>query len=163
MIMARMHVRLKNLLVDYVCVYVCVCVFVWVWNIVAVPTRAVMAFFDCCLSMEVAMKRNGPQKAKPLYVWIREQGQTQRQNNGVSMLHRCLWTRYQTHVDFLSLCVSCKNYVMWLSHAQAEEEFNIEKGRLLQNEKRKVSTFFERREKQLELQRKMWVAIDDYH
>ena len=38
---------------------------------------------------------------------------------------------------------------------QAEEEFNIEKGRLLQNEKRKVATFFERREKQLELQRKM--------
>ena len=38
---------------------------------------------------------------------------------------------------------------------QAEEEFNIEKGRLLQNEKRKVSNFFERKEKQLELQRKM--------
>ena len=38
---------------------------------------------------------------------------------------------------------------------QAEEEFNIEKGRLLQNEKRKVATYFERREKQLELQRKM--------
>ena len=40
-------------------------------------------------------------------------------------------------------------------HMQAEEEFNIEKGRLLQNEKRKVATYFERREKQLELQRKM--------
>lgn len=42
---------------------------------------------------------------------------------------------------------------------QAEEEFNIEKGRLLQNEKRKVSNFFERKEKQLELQRKMYVAM----
>ena len=42
---------------------------------------------------------------------------------------------------------------------QAEEEFNIEKGRLLQNEKRKVATFFERREKQLELQRKMYVEL----
>ena len=40
-------------------------------------------------------------------------------------------------------------------HMQAEEEFNIEKGRLIQNEKRKVATYFERREKQLELQRKM--------
>ena len=40
---------------------------------------------------------------------------------------------------------------------KAEEEFNIEKGRLLQNEKRKVSNYFERREKQLELQKKMWV------
>ena len=38
---------------------------------------------------------------------------------------------------------------------QAEEEFNIEKGRLLQAEKRKVSNYFERKEKQLELQRKM--------
>ena len=38
---------------------------------------------------------------------------------------------------------------------KAEEEFNIEKGRLLQNEKRKVSNYFERREKQLELQKKM--------
>ncbi|CAI8023961.1 V-type proton ATPase subunit E [Geodia barretti] len=38
---------------------------------------------------------------------------------------------------------------------KAEEEFNIEKGRLLQNEKRKVSNYFERREKQLELQKKI--------
>ena len=42
-----------------------------------------------------------------------------------------------------------------LSKLKAEEEFNIEKGRLLQNEKRKVSNYFERREKQLELQKKM--------
>ena len=47
--------------------------------------------------------------------------------------------------------ISCDCHVI----VQAEEEFNIEKGRLLQNEKRKVATFFERREKQLELQRKM--------
>jgi len=38
---------------------------------------------------------------------------------------------------------------------KAEEEFNIEKGRLLQAEKRKVSNYFERKEKQLELQRKI--------
>lgn len=38
---------------------------------------------------------------------------------------------------------------------KAEEEFNIEKGRLLQNEKRKLANFFERKEKQLELQRKI--------
>ncbi|XP_064396505.1 V-type proton ATPase subunit E-like [Halichondria panicea] len=38
---------------------------------------------------------------------------------------------------------------------KAEEEFNIEKGRLLQNEKRKVSNYYERKEKQLEVQRKI--------
>ena len=39
---------------------------------------------------------------------------------------------------------------------QAEEEFNIEKGRLLQAEKRKVANYFERKEKHLDLQRKMY-------
>ena len=48
----------------------------------------------------------------------------------------------------------CLHYTSCLS-LQAEEEFNIEKGRLLQNEKRKVANFFERKEKQLELQKKM--------
>lgn len=38
---------------------------------------------------------------------------------------------------------------------KAEEEFNIEKGRLLQQEKRKVSNYYERKEKQLDLQRKI--------
>ncbi|KAI6652880.1 V-type proton ATPase subunit E 1 [Oopsacas minuta] len=38
---------------------------------------------------------------------------------------------------------------------KAEEEFNIEKGRLLQQEKLKVKSYFERKEKQVEMQRKI--------
>lgn len=39
--------------------------------------------------------------------------------------------------------------------AKAEEEFNIEKGRLVQNEKLKVMGFYEKKEKALELQKKI--------
>ena len=39
--------------------------------------------------------------------------------------------------------------------AKAEEEFNIEKGRLVQNEKLKVMAFYEKKEKALDLQKKI--------
>lgn len=39
--------------------------------------------------------------------------------------------------------------------AKAEEEFNIEKGRLVQQQRIKVLEYFDRKEKQVELQRKM--------
>ena len=42
---------------------------------------------------------------------------------------------------------------------QAEEEFNIERGRLFQQEKLKIMSYFERKEKQIEMQRKMYVDI----
>ncbi|RMX44574.1 hypothetical protein pdam_00002790 [Pocillopora damicornis] len=38
---------------------------------------------------------------------------------------------------------------------QAEEEFNIEKGRLVQQERLKIMTFYEKKEKQVELQKKI--------
>ena len=38
---------------------------------------------------------------------------------------------------------------------QAEEEFNIEKGRLVQQQRVKIMEFYERKEKQVELQKKM--------
>ncbi len=38
---------------------------------------------------------------------------------------------------------------------QAEEEFNIEKGRLVQQQRVKIMEFYERKEKQIELQKKM--------
>lgn len=38
---------------------------------------------------------------------------------------------------------------------KAEEEFNIEKGRLVQQEKTKISAQYERKEKQVEIQKKM--------
>jgi V-type H+-transporting ATPase subunit E len=38
---------------------------------------------------------------------------------------------------------------------KAEEEFNIEKGRLLQTEKLKIDNYYDRKEKQVELQRKI--------
>lgn len=41
--------------------------------------------------------------------------------------------------------------------AKAEEEFNIEKARLVQQEKLKIMAYYERKEKQVELQRKMCV------
>ena len=48
---------------------------------------------------------------------------------------------------------------MILISFQAEEEFNIEKGRLVQQERLKIMNFFEKKEKQVELQKKMYVKI----
>lgn len=42
---------------------------------------------------------------------------------------------------------------------KAEEEFNIEKGRLVQNQRLKIMEYYERKEKQVELQKKMLVLI----
>ncbi|KAE9417525.1 hypothetical protein Angca_006691 [Angiostrongylus cantonensis] len=39
--------------------------------------------------------------------------------------------------------------------AKAEEEFNIEKGRLVQQQRQKIMEFYEKKEKQVELQRKI--------
>ena len=39
--------------------------------------------------------------------------------------------------------------------AKAEEEFNIEKGRLVQQHRLKIMEYYERKEKQVELQKKM--------
>ena len=39
--------------------------------------------------------------------------------------------------------------------AKAEEEFNIEKGRLVQQERLKIMSYYEKREKQIDLQRKI--------
>ena len=38
---------------------------------------------------------------------------------------------------------------------QAEEEFNIEKGRLVQQQRIKIMEFYERKQKQVDLQKKM--------
>lgn len=43
--------------------------------------------------------------------------------------------------------------------AKAEEEFNIEKGRLVQQQRLKIMEFYERKEKQVELQKKMYEWI----
>lgn len=43
--------------------------------------------------------------------------------------------------------------------AKAEEEFNIEKGRLVQQQRLKIMEYYEKREKQVELQKKMLVLI----
>jgi vacuolar-type H+-ATPase subunit E/Vma4 len=39
--------------------------------------------------------------------------------------------------------------------AKAEEEFNIEKGRLVTEQRLKIMDFYEKKEKQVELQRRM--------
>lgn len=39
--------------------------------------------------------------------------------------------------------------------AKAEEEFNIEKGRLVQQQRLKIMEYYEKKEKQVELQKKM--------
>lgn len=45
--------------------------------------------------------------------------------------------------------------VFCIALLQAEEEFNIEKGRLVQQQRVKIMEYYERREKQVELQKKM--------
>ena len=42
--------------------------------------------------------------------------------------------------------------------AKAEEEFNIEKGRLVQQQRLKIMEYYEKKEKQVELQKKMYVC-----
>lgn len=43
--------------------------------------------------------------------------------------------------------------------AKGEEEFNIEKGKMVQQSRLKIMEFYEKKEKQVELNRKMWVSI----
>lgn len=53
---------------------------------------------------------------------------------------------------------SKENMVMELElclHLQAEEEFNIEKGRLVQTQRLKIMEYYEKKEKQIEQQKKM--------
>lgn len=42
---------------------------------------------------------------------------------------------------------------------QAEEEFNIEKGRLVQTQRLKIMEYYEKKEKQIEQQKKMLVTL----
>lgn len=46
-----------------------------------------------------------------------------------------------------------------MSVKQADEEFNIEKGRLVQQQRLKVMEYYERKEKHIELQKKMYVHL----
>lgn len=45
-----------------------------------------------------------------------------------------------------------------LCFSQAEEEFNIEKGRLVQTQRVKIIEYYEKKEKQIEQHKKMSVA-----
>jgi len=47
-----------------------------------------------------------------------------------------------------------------VSMEQADEEFNIEKGRLVQQQRLKVMEYYERKEKHIELQKKMCVYLN---
>ena len=49
-------------------------------------------------------------------------------------------------------------FIFFLS-LQAEEEFNIEKGRLVQTQRVKIMEYYEKKEKQIEQHKKMWVVI----
>lgn len=46
--------------------------------------------------------------------------------------------------------------------AKAEEEFNLEKGRLVQHQRLKIMDYYERKEKSVELQKKMYGSIISY-
>ena len=60
-------------------------------------------------------------------------------------------------------CFLCVLHKIPYSHAplifQAEEEFNIEKGRLVQQQRVKIMEYYERKEKQVELAKKMYVKL----
>lgn len=49
------------------------------------------------------------------------------------------------------LCVNV--FLIWI---KAEEEFNIEKGHLVQQQRVKIMEYYERKEKQIELNKKMY-------
>jgi V-type H+-transporting ATPase subunit E len=46
-------------------------------------------------------------------------------------------------------------FFIWFNFLKAEEEFNIEKGRLVQQHRVKIMEYYEKKEKQVELQKKM--------
>jgi len=51
------------------------------------------------------------------------------------------------------------SFITIMSVKQADEEFNIEKGRLVQQQRLKVMEYYERKEKHIELQKKMYVHL----
>lgn len=60
--------------------------------------------------------------------------------------------------EILKLLIFNVNYcsfIVIIFCLQAEEEFNIEKGRLVQEQRLKIMEYFDKKEKQVELQRKM--------
>jgi len=67
----------------------------------------------------------------------------------------------QTAFSFLQglLEIICYNWYYSYIYEQADEEFNIEKGRLVQQQRLKVMEFYERKEKHIELQKKMYVYL----
>ena len=66
---------------------------------------------------------------------------------------RRLVSRYVFMLCFQGYLVPTPN----LTATQAEEEFNIEKARLVQEEKIKISLVYERKNKQIEIKKKMYV------
>lgn len=68
------------------------------------------------------------------------------QSKRTMFLKFCYCTRWEGNLEILS-------FELFLF--QAEEEFNIEKGRLVQQQRVKIMEYYERKEKQVELQKKM--------
>lgn len=59
----------------------------------------------------------------------------------------------QSHKNILTTLLYLNLFSVYM--VQAEEEFNIEKGRLVQQQRVKIMEYYERKEKQVELQKKM--------
>ncbi len=55
----------------------------------------------------------------------------------------------------LVMCAAVKVGLVILVCLQAEEEFNIEKGRLVQTQRVKIMQYYEKKEKQIEQHKKM--------
>ena len=62
---------------------------------------------------------------------------------------------YGGSCSYYSRVTFCSSLLLKTPLSQAEEEFNIEKGRLVQHERLKIMNYYERKEKQVELQKKM--------
>lgn len=69
-----------------------------------------------------------------------------------------LWLRTSSPLNWLMVVLSC----VISCFSQAEEEFNIEKGRLVQTQRVKIMEYYEKKEKQIEQQKKMWDAYCQY-
>lgn len=76
-----------------------------------------------------------------------------------------LWSPDDQLISFVFISHQIKHMVAFIEQeanekaeeieAKAEEEFNIEKGRLVQEQRLKIMEFYEKKEKQVELKRRM--------
>lgn len=81
---------------------------------------------------------------------------------GLSVSVMCIYLYYFQIKHMMAFIEQEANEKAEEIDAKAEEEFNIEKGRLVQQQRLKIMEYYERKEKQVELLKKMYVFLHSF-